>query len=288
MLRRVYELRNEISLFMEQKGTAVPEFADPTWMCDFAFLVDVTAHLNQLNVQLQGREHLINDELFQFVSAFEMKLRLWETQLRNANYVHFPTLTENEPASPDTYVAFVELLRREFADRFTDIRAHSGQLMLFSNPFQVEADGAPEAVQMELIELQCSAALKATFKEVPLVEFYRMHLPTEQFPALIKHATIIASLFGSTYVCEQLFGSTYVCEQLFGSTYVCEQLFGSTYVCEQLFGSTYVCEQLFSKMNFTKCKTRTQLTDGHLDDAATAPGVTLGKMVSVECQEDGL
>ena len=109
MLRRVYELRNEISLFMEQKGTEVPEFADPTWMCDFAFLVDVTAHLNQLNVQLQGREHLIN-ELFQFVSAFEMKWRLWETQLRNANYVHFPTLMENKPASPDTYVAFVELL----------------------------------------------------------------------------------------------------------------------------------------------------------------------------------
>ena len=78
MLRRVYELRNEISLFMEQKGTEVPKFADPTWMCDFIFIVDFPAHLNQLNVQFQGREHLIN-ELFQFVSAFEMKLRPWET-----------------------------------------------------------------------------------------------------------------------------------------------------------------------------------------------------------------
>ena len=47
---------------------------------------------------------------------------------------------ENEPASPDTYVAFVELLRREFADRFTDLRAHSRELMLFSNPSQVEVD----------------------------------------------------------------------------------------------------------------------------------------------------
>ena len=67
--RHMYDLRNEISLFMEQKGTAVPEFTDSTWMCDFAFLVDVTAHLNQLNVQFQGRDHFIN-ELFQFVSAF--------------------------------------------------------------------------------------------------------------------------------------------------------------------------------------------------------------------------
>ena len=153
---------------------------------------------------------------------------------------------ENEPASPDTYVAFVELLRREFADRFTDLRAHNGELMLFSNPFQVEVDGAPEAVQMELIELQCSAALKATFKEVPLVEFYPMHLPTEQFPALTKHAKIIASLFGSTHV----------------------------------------CEQLFSKMNFVKCKTRTQLTDGHLDDALRLAGTSLqpdvGRLVALQ------
>ena len=137
-------------------------------MCDFAFLVDVTDHLNQLHVQLKGKEHLIN-ELFQFVFAFEMNLRLWETQLRNANYLLFPTLKKNEPASPDTYVAFAELLRREFADRFIDLRARSGELLLFANPFQVEVDDAPEAVQMRLIEVQCSASLKATFKEVPLV-----------------------------------------------------------------------------------------------------------------------
>ena len=31
------------------------------------------------------------------------------------------------------------------------------------------------------------------------------------------------------------------------------------------FGSTYMCEQLFSKMNFAKCKTRTQLNDAHLE-----------------------
>ena len=32
-----------------------------------------------------------------------------------------------------------------------------------------------------------------------------------------------------------------------------------------LFGSTYMCEQLFSKINFAKCKTRTQLSDAHLE-----------------------
>ena len=118
MVRRMYELRNEIHIFMELKGAEVPEFADHIWSCDFSFLLDMTGYLNQLNVQLQGREHLIN-ELFQFISAFELKLRLWESQLMNGNYVHFPILMENVPTSSDTYVAFLKLLRREFGERFT-------------------------------------------------------------------------------------------------------------------------------------------------------------------------
>lgn len=48
----------------------------------------------------------------------QIKLRLWETSLRNANYVHFPTLVEHKLASLDTqaFIAFIELLRWEFAD----------------------------------------------------------------------------------------------------------------------------------------------------------------------------
>ena len=100
-LRRVYELRNKISLFICQSvwSRKVQKYPNSRIPHGCATLPSLsTSRLNQLNVQLQGREHLIN-ELFQFVSVFEMKLRLWETQLRNANYVHFPTLMENEPAS---------------------------------------------------------------------------------------------------------------------------------------------------------------------------------------------
>ncbi|KAI0222826.1 hypothetical protein LSAT2_025919 [Lamellibrachia satsuma] len=65
-------------------------------------------HLTLLNTQLQGREQLING-LFRFVSAFETKLRLWETQLRDANYEHFPTLMENELATLDTFSTTAQL-----------------------------------------------------------------------------------------------------------------------------------------------------------------------------------
>ena len=34
-----------------------------------------------------------------------------------------------------------------------------------------------------------------------------------------------------------------------------------------LFGSTYICEQLFTKMKHTKSKTRSRLTDCHLENS---------------------
>ena len=34
-----------------------------------------------------------------------------------------------------------------------------------------------------------------------------------------------------------------------------------------LFGSTYICEQLFTKMKHTKSKTKSRLTDCHLENS---------------------
>ena len=55
VLKRVWMLRHEISCFMEEKGNKVNEFQNPAWLCDFAFLVDITTHLNSLNSTIQGK-----------------------------------------------------------------------------------------------------------------------------------------------------------------------------------------------------------------------------------------
>ena len=54
MLRRFYDLKEQVSVFMNMKDKAMPELDDPAWMCDVAFLVDVTSHLNELNTKLQS------------------------------------------------------------------------------------------------------------------------------------------------------------------------------------------------------------------------------------------
>lgn len=78
MLKRFYDLRNEIKSFMESKGKPVIEFDDENWLMDLAFLVDITTHLNELNVRLQGKNQLISN-MFQIITAFELKLKLWQS-----------------------------------------------------------------------------------------------------------------------------------------------------------------------------------------------------------------
>ena len=106
MLRRVYQLRNELSAFVAQKGVDVPQLSDPDWITDLAFLVDITTHMNALNTRMQGKDQLIN-KLFEQVCAFEVKLSLWEEQLQQCDYAHFPMLAERQPADAAAYVAFI-------------------------------------------------------------------------------------------------------------------------------------------------------------------------------------
>jgi hypothetical protein len=43
MLKRVFDLKQEIQTFVDGKGKAI---ADGEWICEFVFIVDVTTHFN--------------------------------------------------------------------------------------------------------------------------------------------------------------------------------------------------------------------------------------------------
>ena len=204
MLERVYQLRNELTTFVREKGLEVPEFSDSKWLSDFAFLVDITNHLNSLNLKLQGKNQLVN-VLYEHVCAFQAKLRLWEFQLKQQNCAHFPTLNANQPIDVTYYSTFISDLSVQFDIRFADVEKYQREFSYFASPFDVNYIEAPEEMQLELIELQNSVELKSRYRDLSLVEFYQKYLTNDKFPVLRKHAKTIAVLFGSTYVCEQLF-----------------------------------------------------------------------------------
>lgn len=61
MLKRFYELREEVKLFMEIKEKPVPELSNKEWLCDLSFLVDITTHLNELNTKLQTENQIVTE-----------------------------------------------------------------------------------------------------------------------------------------------------------------------------------------------------------------------------------
>ena len=97
----------------------MPDLDDENWLTDLAFLVDLTAHLNELNMCLQGENQLI-DSMFQTVTAFQMKLKLWQAQIKANNFMHFNTLAKHSPVNSEKYAALLFDLIQE--NKFQDFK----------------------------------------------------------------------------------------------------------------------------------------------------------------------
>jgi len=208
VLRRFFSLRQEITLFMAMKDNDVPQLSDPSFLSDLAFLTDVTQHLNELNLKLQGSKQVIT-VMYDSVKSFRCKLSLWAKQLELNNLAHFPalqSLPQVEPERVKDYSAIVSQLLEEFDRRFCEFRAIEPQFSLFSTPFTVDAESVPVELQMEVVDLQCDSILKQKYTEIGIPDFYKF-LSRAHFPKLVDAAARIMSMFGSTYVCEQFFSS---------------------------------------------------------------------------------
>ncbi|GFV58587.1 hypothetical protein TNCV_3309331 [Trichonephila clavipes] len=54
-LQRFRDLPQEVKDCLESKHETYFELSDKIWLMDLAFVVDVTSHLNELNLQLQKK-----------------------------------------------------------------------------------------------------------------------------------------------------------------------------------------------------------------------------------------
>jgi len=204
MLMRFYELRDEVKLFMEMKGKPVTELSDGKWLCDLAFMVDMTKYLSELNIKLQGPNQLLSS-LLSHVKSFEAKLNLWKVQLERNNTVHFPTLQGQKPSTTSEYADECAKLTEAFSERFKDVKSKQQELNILATPFNVERADVLDYLQHEIIQLQSDDELKARYNNLPLLEFYKRYISADEFPSLRRHALKYASVFGTTYCCEQFF-----------------------------------------------------------------------------------
>ena len=227
VLFRFYKLRREIDLFLTEHNTADPLLSDPSLLLKLSFLVDITSHMNELNLKLQGKDNLICD-LYRIITAFRKKLSLFEAQLEGGNFSHFQCFqefcTENvDHVNLEFQRKIIQDLHKHLSERLSDLDKIENDILLFENPIGCNLDSMPTELQLELIDLQANALLKEKHREGKRIELYRC-LPDDEFSKLKKFASGMASVFVTTYV----------------------------------------CEQTFSKMKYVKSIHRTRLTDEHL------------------------
>ncbi|XP_076817953.1 general transcription factor II-I repeat domain-containing protein 2B-like [Clavelina lepadiformis] len=158
VLKRFFALRNGIASFMKMRNRAVPLLADATFQCNLAFLKDITHHLNEFNLKLQGKKQIIT-QMYDHVKSFEVKLRLWMKQLGEGNLTHFSTLKSLGKVEAQCMKEYTELL----SNLLQQFEVLEPQFRLFSAPFAVEIDNVAEELQMELEELQCDTILKKKY-----------------------------------------------------------------------------------------------------------------------------
>ena len=125
-------------------------------------------------------------------------------------YKHFPSVTEllslkTNILLMDRYVQHLNTVEQNFAQRFQDFHKMEAELQLFRDPFAAVLENYEHPdLQLELIDVKNNSFLKAKFKEVSLLEFYSF-VNCATHPLLFQRSANIASLFGSTYLCEQAF-----------------------------------------------------------------------------------
>ena len=84
VLKRLYELRKEVELFLIDKKSGLSHyFQDKKWVARLEYLRDIFSYINELNLKLQGPDTMFN--AWNKIESFEKKLKLWLNMMAEGN-----------------------------------------------------------------------------------------------------------------------------------------------------------------------------------------------------------
>uniref|UniRef100_A0A3B1J491 SPIN-DOC-like zinc-finger domain-containing protein n=1 Tax=Astyanax mexicanus TaxID=7994 RepID=A0A3B1J491_ASTMX len=169
VLERFVSCIDAIKVFLAEKGQQYPQLEDEKWIVKLFFLADITGHLNELNLRLQGAGQTVMD-MFETWTAFVAKLAVFSGDIASSTFRYFRHLREwssQRNISTAEIAEYMRELETEFTNRFVDFK---------SSPLWVT----------KFAELR--KQLEST--------------PVQQHGSI---ALALLSVFGSTYLCEQVF-----------------------------------------------------------------------------------
>lgn len=272
VLNRFAACLSEIRIFLEMKGVKHPELDNTAWLLHFHYLVDITGHLNQLNVKMQGIGNTISS-LQQAVFAFESKLEVFLRDIETGRLLHFEGLQQFRDAclasDPTQHLDLQQLadytsnLLQSFKARFGEFRANTGLFKFITHPHECEVDkinlmcipGVSIAdFELEVADLKASDIWMTKFEslngELERLARQRAELAREHKWSEIKKLQPEDQLILKTW------------NELPVTYHTMQRV---SIAVLTMFGSTYACEQSFSHMRNIKTNLRSRLTDGSLN-----------------------
>uniref|UniRef100_A0A096MF30 HAT C-terminal dimerisation domain-containing protein n=1 Tax=Poecilia formosa TaxID=48698 RepID=A0A096MF30_POEFO len=220
-LERFRELCPEIKEFLlVAKHAEYRQLNDDQWLLDLAFLTDLTNMLNDLNIELQGKDKTVIN-MISSVNAFKRKMQHQPSKLQRHDLTNFQNVASelemkgktSEQLDSARYTEQIENCLSEFDSHFQDFALLEPVATFMCYPFweDAEVDSLASNIAMmfhlnssgvenEILTLQADIELKSRAHG----QFWNL-LTEGKYPNMRKCATSLTALFGSTYLCESAF-----------------------------------------------------------------------------------
>lgn len=219
VLKRIFMLKTELSLFLEEKGNPLFEYykrKDFTYK--LAYLADIFSHMNEISLSIQGHDITIMDAT-EKLQAFLLKMPLWKTRVQNGIYANFQMLDETLSKNEFREITLIskdleneicehlEALQWSFKKYFNLDEENTKDEMWIRNPFLCDIDCIDDLniAKDELIDLRTKSLLRMDFNSKTLGEFWCS--VKEAYPLLVRRAMDAIIPFATVYLCETGFST---------------------------------------------------------------------------------
>ena len=202
VLNRVFQLREELDLFLQAKGKDELRNVLTQSNLEIAYLADIFGILNKLNLQLQGKGANLLSHL-SIIKAFLEKLELWIVRVEGNNMVQFPTVDAMLGSKVAIRTQILDHLRRlkdEFQRYFPEVDRTNDGLSFIRNPFTTDVHSVPENLQEEFLDLKNDFSAQDVYQQSSIEKFWASM--TRRYSNLSAHAVRFLLPFASTYMCE--------------------------------------------------------------------------------------
>ncbi|GBN83817.1 Zinc finger BED domain-containing protein 5 [Araneus ventricosus] len=216
-LIRLFELRNEVGIFLRDNNFALGEkLCDERWLMKLAYLADIFKKINDLYFSLQGKAVTVFDATDQ-VEEFKKKLKYWVESIKTGTLDCFPITKgfgeELESDIPADILNEFEVHLLRLIDAFNSYFPKGLHENIQENVWVVEPYSIsvkPSSLTSQeyecLLDLTSDTAITSKFKTEKSISDFWCTLKDE-FKILSDKAKLILLPFATTYLVETGFSA---------------------------------------------------------------------------------